>query len=69
MKFNTLYISTLLLFFIFYSCDNSEVKSDSNELTVGLELMSSTHTGINFNNSITESETVNHIYYLSLIHI
>ena len=25
--------------------------------------MSSTHTGINFNNSITESETVNHIYY------
>ena len=63
MKFNTLYISTLLLFFIFYSCDNSEVKSDSNELTVGLELMSSTHTGINFNNSITESETVNHIYY------
>jgi hypothetical protein len=45
------------------SCDNSEAKSDSIELTGGLELMSSTHTGINFNNSITESETVNHIYY------
>ena len=64
MKFNTLFISTLfLLFFILNSCDNSEAKSDSIELTGGLELMSSTHTGINFNNSITESETVNHIYY------
>lgn len=64
MKFNTLFTSTLfLLFFILNSCDNSEAKSDSIELTGGLELMSSTHTGINFNNSITESETVNHIYY------
>jgi len=64
MKFNTLFISTLfLIFFILNSCDNSEAKSDSIELTGGLELMSSTHTGINFNNSITESETVNHIYY------
>ena len=64
MKFNTLFISKLfLLFFILNSCDNSEAKSDSIELTGGLELMSSTHTGINFNNSITESETVNHIYY------
>jgi len=64
MKFNTLFISTLfLLFFILNSCDNSEAKSDSIELTGGLELMSSSHTGINFNNSITESETVNHIYY------
>ena len=64
MKFNPLFKSILfMLFFICISCDKTKVKFDTDELSGGLELMSSLHTGIDFNNSITESETVNHIYY------
>ena len=33
------------------------------ELMVGLELLSSEQTGIDFNNAIKESEKINHIYY------
>jgi len=64
MKFNPLFKSILfVLLFICFSCDKTKVKFDTDELSGGLELMSSLHTGIDFNNAITESETVNHIYY------
>ncbi|MBT5615895.1 MAG: CRTAC1 family protein [Flavobacteriales bacterium] len=45
------------------SCTSSKRDVNTEELIGGLELLSSEQTGIHFNNSIKESETVNHIYY------
>ena len=57
-------IWTLLIVSLLFSCKN-EVKRNlyPEELIGGFNLLSSEQTGIDFNNSIKESETVNHIYY------
>ncbi|BAO75017.1 VCBS repeat-containing protein [Winogradskyella sp. PG-2] len=60
-------IQFLVIFFIccsFFTC-NDKPSRDLNpkELIGGFELLSSEKTGIDFNNSIKESTTVNHIYY------
>ena len=64
MRFNAPILS---IFFtigsIFISCDSSKRGNDPKEIKGGLELLSSKQTGVIFNNSITESKTINHIYY------
>ena len=49
--------------FLFSSCINSKRDINPRELIGGFEMLSADITNINFNNSIKESETVNHIYY------
>jgi hypothetical protein len=67
MKFNTSLISILILAVtLISSCITSERDVNPTELISGLELLSSKQTGITFNNSIKESETINHIYYNQL---
>lgn len=60
----------LLLFVIFLilfsSCTTSKRDLNPKELIGGFELLSVEKTGIDFNNAIKESETVNHIYYNQL---
>ena len=58
-------IGTICLFF--FNC-NQEPKRDLHPetLTGGFELLSAEKTGIDFNNAIRESETVNHLYYNQL---
>lgn len=46
-----------------FSCDKPSRDLYPNSLEAGLELLSPETTGIDFNNSIQESEKVNHIYY------
>ena len=52
-------------FLLYYFLLALASKRDLNpkELIGGLELLSSEQTGVDFNNAIKESETVNHIYY------
>ena len=62
MKLN--YFKAILFVGVFIvSCQNSNRDLYPKTLVGGLELVSSEKTGIDFNNSITESEKVNHIYY------
>lgn len=64
MKFNASFLSILfILSTLMISCDSSKRDKDPKEIKGGLELLSSQQTGVAFNNSITESETINHIYY------
>ena len=64
MKFKVKNILRLIVSFaILNSCTTSQRDSNPKELIGGLELLPSQQTGITFNNAITESETINHIYY------
>jgi hypothetical protein len=61
------FVVTSAICLLFLNC-NQEPKRDLNPetLTGGFELLSAEHTGIDFNNAIKESETVNHLYYNQL---
>ena len=48
---------------LFSSCGNSKRDLYPEDLIGGFELLSAEKTGIDFNNAIKESETLNHIYY------
>ena len=64
MKFKVKSLLRLIVSFaILNSCTTSQRDSNPKELIGGLELLPSQQTGITFNNAITESETINHIYY------
>ena len=58
------YLSVIFIFLVIYSCNNTP-KRDlyPNELVGGFELLSSEQTGIDFQNTITESKDLNHFYY------
>jgi hypothetical protein len=59
-----LYIVFLaLLNFLLFSCNNSKRDINPKELTGGLQLLASDETGIDFNNSIKESEYFNHYFF------
>jgi len=45
------------------SCTSSKRDVNTEELIGGLELLSSEQTGIDFNNTITESTNFNHFYF------
>jgi hypothetical protein len=63
MKLTKYIHSFILSILIFNSCTSSKRDNNPKELIGGLELLSSEQTGIDFNNSIKESENVNHIFY------
>ena len=64
MKTYKLFLFIAVLFTVlFSSCTTSKRDLYPKELIGGLELLSSEQTGVDFNNAIKESETVNHIYY------
>ena len=48
---------------LFSTCTNSKRDINPKELIGGFELLSSEKTGIDFNNSITESKYFNHFFY------
>ncbi|TXD51939.1 VCBS repeat-containing protein [Polaribacter sp. IC063] len=59
-----LYIVFLaLLNFLLFSCNNSKRDINPKELLGGLQLLASDETGIDFNNSIKESEYLNHYFF------
>jgi hypothetical protein len=64
-KIRFVIVSTICVFFL--NC-NQDPKRDlyPETLVGGFELLSSEKTGIDFNNAIRESETVNHLYYNQL---
>jgi len=51
------------VFFLMNSCQDSKRPLSEGTLTGGFELLAAEQTGIDFNNSIKESEKVNHLYY------
>ncbi len=63
MKFSTYIYPFFFSTIIFLSCTKNERNNDPKLITGGLELLTAEQTGIDFNNSITESEKVNHMYY------
>ena len=64
MKTYKLLILIVLVFTIlFSSCNTSKRDINPKELIGGLELISSEYSGVTFNNAISETETLNHIYY------
>jgi hypothetical protein len=64
MKTYKLSILIVLVFAIlFSSCNTSKRDINPKELIGGLELISSEYSGVTFNNAISETETLNHIYY------
>ncbi|MGK0420425.1 MAG: hypothetical protein ACJAT9_000083 [Polaribacter sp.] len=64
MKTYKLSILIVLVFTIlFSSCNTSKRDINPKELIGGLELISSEYSGVTFNNAISETETLNHIYY------
>lgn len=64
MKTKTsLLLITILITMFFSSCNHSKRDLNPKELTGSLELISSEYSGVTFNNTITETETLNHIYY------
>ncbi|MFQ3180719.1 MAG: hypothetical protein ACI9Z4_000304 [Polaribacter sp.] len=62
-KYKLNIIVFVLVNILFSSCKKEERDPNPKELIGGLELLSSEQTGIDFNNSIKESEKINHIYY------
>lgn len=60
---STHFKAIIVLVFIGISCQKPVRNLYPETLVGGLELMSSEITGIDFNNSIKESEKVNHLYY------
>jgi len=64
MNLNTFFFSVLsLIVFLFNSCNKPERELSSEELIGGLVLLPSEQTGIDFNNTITESVNFNHFYF------
>jgi hypothetical protein len=64
MKVNFFIIKALFVMcLLMVSCQNSKRDLYPETLEGGFKLLSSEKTGIDFNNRIIESETVNHIYY------
>lgn len=57
------YSAILLVIFFNVSCQKSKRNLYPESITGGFELLPSEVTGIDFNNSIKESKTVNHLYY------
>ena len=69
MKKNKIYSATLVFTLIFlYCCKNNPDRPYAEELSGGLELLTSEQTGIDFSNNITESKLFNH-YYFSQIYL
>ena len=62
MKFSQFGLIALATFLLI-SCQNSKRNLYPETLLGGFELLPSEKTGIDFNNAIKESETVNHLYY------
>ena len=64
MKINFFILKSLFaLCLLMVSCQNSKRDLYPENLIGGFELLSVEKTGIDFNNAITETETLNHIYY------
>ena len=64
MKINFFILKPLFaLCLLMVSCQNSKRDLYPEDLIGGFELLSAEKTGIDFNNAITETETLNHIYY------
>mgnify|MGYP006100121167 CR=1 FL=1 len=64
MKINFFILKSLFaLCLLMVSCQNSKRDLYPEDLIGGFELLSAEKTGIDFNNAITETETLNHIYY------
>jgi hypothetical protein len=64
MKVNLLFLKAFVVMcLLIVSCQNSKRDLYPETLEGGFKLLSSEVTGIDFNNSIKESETKNHIYY------
>ena len=61
-----IYISTLVLVYIVIACQGPTRDLYPDILVGGFELLPAEKTGIDFSNSIVESETVNHLYYNQL---
>ncbi|WP_034044675.1 VCBS repeat-containing protein [Wocania ichthyoenteri] len=66
IKAKPLYSVLLVIIFVVLSCNNPKRDLYPETLIGGLELLSSEKTGIDFNNAIKESKTVNHLYYNQL---
>ena len=64
MKINFFMLKSLFaVCLLMVSCQNSKRDLYPENLIGGFELLSAEKTGIDFNNAITETETLNHIYY------
>ena len=64
MKINFFILKALFaVCLLMVSCQNSKRDLYPENLIGGFELLSAEKTGIDFNNAITETETLNHIYY------
>ena len=64
MKINFFILKALFaVCLLMVSCQNSKRDLYPEDLIGGFELLSAEKTGIDFNNGIKESETLNHIYY------
>lgn len=66
IKTKPLYSVLLVIVFVVLLCNNPKRNLYPETLIGGLELLSSERTGIDFNNAIKESKTVNHLYYNQL---
>jgi len=58
--------TVVLLSLLFTNCQQSKRDLYPDALVGGFELLSPERTGIDFNNSITETETFNHFYYAQI---
>jgi hypothetical protein len=64
MKFNTSFVSVLILVVTFISsCNTSTREVDSKGIIGEFELLSSEQTGVDFNNTIKETSSFNHFYF------
>ena len=64
MKFNTSFVSVLILVVTFISsCNTSTREVNSTGIIGEFELLSSEQTGVDFNNTIKETSSFNHFYF------
>jgi hypothetical protein len=66
MKFKVFTTAIAIVTLLFTACEKPVRNLYPDELKGGFELLPASQTGIDFNNAIKESETVNHLYYNQL---
>jgi hypothetical protein len=67
MNIKSFLVSGIVVFMLsMVSCEKLERPLCTGDLVGGFELLSAEKTGIDFNNSVTETETFNHFYYAQI---